>query len=252
MPAKSDPDRASNRSLYRRLRRALARIGFLRSTYFLFHSIGEAMEDSSARGRAELNQEFASKEDPWNYRNSHQTERIRAEIEMIAAARGTERFHAALEVGCAEGLFTEKLAPFCDDLLAVDISPVALDRARTRLQPKPQVEFALWDMRTDAVPGMYDLIVVVHALEYVRNPLYVARIRKKLVNSLRPGGHLLIGTMKVAQIYEEAWWARFMLRSGTHINGFFAEHPDLHVVQSAEFDLGTDYHAYDLLLRKKQ
>ena len=52
-----------------------------------------------------------------------------------------------------------------------------------------------------------------------------SRIRAKLVASLRPGGYLLIGAMKVARIYEEAWWARFLLRSGTHINRFFAAHP---------------------------
>ncbi len=65
------------------------------------------------------------------------------------------------------------------------------------------------DLRVDPVPGSYDLIVIIHALEYVRNPIYVRRARTKLVNSLRPGGYLLIGTMKIADIYEDAWWGRY-------------------------------------------
>ena len=100
------------------------------------------------------------------------------------------------------------------------------------------------------MPDTYDLIVIIHALEYIRNPIYVRRARTKLVNSLQPGGYLLVGTMKVAEIYEDAWWGRYFLRSGKRINHFFAEHPALEVVRTAQFYLGKDYVAYDVLLRK--
>jgi len=238
-------------SLYWRIRHVLARVAFLRSSYYLMRSIRDAMRDSSERGRAELNEEFASREDPWDYKTAYQMDRIRTEIEMLDAARGTERFKNALEVGCAEGLFTEKLAPLCERLLAVDISPVALARARKSIHEFAWVDFALWDLRTDPVLESRDLIVVVHALEYVRNPLLIWRARTKFVNSLRPGGYLLIGTMKVAQIYEDAWWGRFLLRSGTHINNFFAKHPALTVIRTADLYLGKDYQAVDVLLQKK-
>jgi SAM-dependent methyltransferase len=208
------------------------------------------MKDSPARGRAELDQAFEPGEDPWKYATaSYQKDRIRREVEMLDAVRGAKRFEKALEVGCAEGLFTEALAPRCGSVLAADISPLALDRARRRLQGDPRVQFAAWDLRVDPVPSACDLIVVIHALEYIRNPFYIHRARSKLVNSLKPGGYLLIGTMKTTRIFEDAWWGRYVLRSGKNINNFFARHKALEVVQTAKFHLG-EYVAFDVLLRK--
>ncbi len=133
------------RSAYWRLRHLLARIGFLRSGYHLHLAIREALRDSPARGQAELNHEFKRREDPWDYTTvSHQQGRIRSEMEMLDAIRGEKQFASALEVGCAEGLFTEALAPRCESLLAVDISPVALSRAGCRLQNQPNARFAQW------------------------------------------------------------------------------------------------------------
>ena len=238
-------------SLYGRARHVLARRPFLRSGYYLLRSIRDAIKDGPAQGRAELDQEFTAREDPWDYHGLDQAERIHAEIAVLNTARGTEQFHCALEIGCAEGAFTEQLAPLCELLTAADISPVALQRAQKRLQHLSQVEFALWDMRQDCVRETHDLIVAVHALEYVRNPLAMRRVRNKLVNSLRPGGYLLVGTMKMEDIYEEAWWSRFLLRSSTHINRFFARHPDLSIVQTLEFRLGKNHQAGDVLLRKR-
>jgi SAM-dependent methyltransferase len=239
-------------SWYRRIRHSLARIGFLRSGYYLLRSIREAAQDNQASGQAELDQEFQTCEDPWDYAAlPYQRDRIRREVEMLDAVRGTKQFENALEVGCAEGIFTEQLAPLCEFLLASDISFVALERTRQRLHGNERVRFAHWDLRVDPLPETYDLIVVVHALEYVRNPLYVRRARSKLTKCLRPGGYLLIGTMKVAEIYENAWWGRFLLRSGKRINNFFAGHAALKVVETEEFRLGKDYVAYDILLQKK-
>lgn len=238
--------------LYRRVRHLLARIGFLRSGYMLLRSIREAILDSPARGQAELNLEFEPREDPWNYATvPYQQNRIRLEMEMLDCARGSAYFRNALEVGCAEGIFTEELIPRCESLLAADISSVALARAQHRLQGKENVCFAHWDLRVDAMPDTYDLIVIIHALEYIRNPLYIHRARKKLVNSLRPGGFLLIGTMRVEDIYESAWWGKFLLRSGKRINNFFAKHEALRLVRTEELCLGKDYVAYDVLLQKK-
>lgn len=207
--------------------------------------------DSPARAQIELNREFEPREDPWDYATiSCQQHRIRGELEMLDAVHGTAPFAHALEVGCAEGIFTELLAPRCDSLTALDISTVALARARQRLHACERVHFAHWDLRVDTLSDTYDLIVIIHALEYIRNPVYIRRARAKLVKALRPGGYLLVGTMKVAEIYEKAWWGKYFLRSGKRINDFFAEHPDLEEVRSAEFRLDNDEVAYDVLLRK--
>jgi SAM-dependent methyltransferase len=253
MPVRSlnDASHSAGYEAHRRLRRLLARVGFLRSSYYLLLAIQEAALDSSARGRAELDQKFKRREDPWDYATvPNQKDRIRAEIELLDAARGAHRFGKVLEVGCAEGMFTELLAQRCDSLLAVDISQVALARARQRLCIHKHVRLAEWDLRVDPLAESYDLIVVIHALEYVRNPLYVRRARKKLVDGLQPGGYLLVGAMKVSDMHENAWWGRYFLRSGIRITSFFAGHPALKVVRTAEFLLGKDYISYDVLLQK--
>ena len=243
--------RPARSSAYWRLRHLLARVGFLRSGYYLTVAIRDALNDSPARGRAELNRAFEPRADPWDYATvTQQRERIRSEVGMLDAVRGDALFAQALEVGCAEGIFTEQLAPRCQSLLAVDISPVALSRARRRLDGNDHVRFAEWDLRTQPVAGSYNVIVIVHALEYIRNPLAIRKVRTNLVNSLEPGGYLLLGTMQTAQVFEEAWWGRYFLRSGKRINNFFAAHPALREVRTAEFHLGNDYVAYDVLLRK--
>jgi SAM-dependent methyltransferase len=244
--------RAAGYQAYGRLRGLLARIRFLHSGYYLWRAIIEALLDSPLRGRVELDQEFERHEDPWDYAAvSYQRKRICAEVQMLDAVRGPGRFAKGLEVGCAEGMFTERLAPLCESLLAVDISRVALARAGERLRGDERVRFAIWDLRVDPLPETYDLIVIIHALEYIRNPIYVHKARTKLVDGLRPGGHLLLGAMKVTEVHENAWWGRYFLRSGKRINAFFAEHPALRVVRTAEFYLGKDYFSYDVLLQKK-
>ena len=242
--------RAAALNAYTHLRHSLAQVAFLQSGYYLLRAIREAATDSSARGRAELDREHERREDPWDYNTAtYQRDRIGTELAMLDNVRGGGKFANALEVGCSEGIFTELLASQCESLIAVDISPVALDRARWRLAAAQHVRFAGWDLRVDALPDTYDLIVMIHALEYIRNPITVRKARNKLVDSLRPGGHLLIGTMRMVDVYEDSWWSPYFLRSGQRINTYFARHPALNAVQTKEFQLGIHV-AYDALFQK--
>jgi len=237
--------------LYRRLRRLLGRVGFLRSGRYFLLAVKEALLDSPQRSRAELNREFAPREDHWDYTtNPCQQCRVRTELEILDAVRGERRFRNALEVGCAEGFFTQALAERCDRLLALDISSVALARARQRCDWGERVSFAEWDLRVDPLPDTYDLIVMIHALEYIRNPFYIRRARAKLVKGLRPGGYLLVGTMRDDEMFENRWWGRYLLRGGRTINSFLARHPAVKVVKTAEFYLGKNFVSYDVLLQR--
>jgi len=227
------------------------RVAFVRSGYYLLSAIKEAVMDNHTRGQAEMNHAFEPCEDPWRYTTDpYQTARISSEIAMLDAVRGAMPFVKALEIGCAEGIFTEMLASRCDSLLAVDLSPVALARARRRLGANECIRLKEWDLRLDPVPDTYDLIVVIHALEYIRNPIIACKVRQKLISGLRLGGYFLVGTMMGGEIHESAWWGRYFLRSGKRINAFYAGHPALRVVQTAEFQLGVGLMAYDVLLQK--
>ncbi|MGA7245323.1 MAG: SAM-dependent methyltransferase [Terracidiphilus sp.] len=238
-------------SAYRRLRHSLAQINYLRSSYRLARALGALIVHGGARSKTELDGEFLSGPDPWNYANdTAQHSRVHGELQMLDAVRGEDRFPKVLEMGCAEGIFTEQLALRCDSLLAVDISPIALERARERCRSHGNIRFLELDIRTGSPDGNYDLIVAIHSIEYLRSPVDIHRARASLVEWLCPGGFLLLGTMREVDAIEDSWWSRPLLRGGGRINAFFAQHPALRTVQKAEFRLNGDRISGDILFQK--
>jgi len=242
------------RALYRRLRRILRHVGFLRSTYYLLVAAREALTDSSASGRAELDRTFGRKPDPWDFETVEVRgkRRFQREVEMLDAVSRGARFQRVLEVGCAEGAFTEMLAERSESLLAVDISPVALARARERRDWGDHVRFGQWDLRClehGPLAGTFDLIVVMHVIEYIRRPSVFRAVRAGLVEGLRPGGYLLLGNVSQPDgVMENSWWSRYFIR-GKRINAFITEHPALRVVDTSALDLG-DCVSFEILCQK--
>ena len=227
---------------YRSIRRNLAHVPFLRSTYHLLRSLRDAMLDSSERGRAELELEFESRVDPWDYATApYQVDRILSEVAILESVRPPTRFQKALEIGCAEGLFTEKLAPICESLLGVDICAVALHRTQTRLEGQDHVHFALSDLRIDPISDGYDLIVVIHALEYIRNPFHMRRVRAKLIKSLRSGGYLFYRDHEgIRDPRKNAWWGRLYATQWSADQRIpFAAHQALNTVRTDKLSWAT-------------
>ncbi len=231
-------------------RAALKKIPGVWSTWHLGRALRDAWLDSSPRAKPEVNRDF-SQADPWHYTtNSFEILRHRREAEMLDGVRGINRFGCALEIGCAEGVFTGILADRCDSLLATDFSEVALARARQRRQWDEHVTFAQMDLRTDSLPGVFDLIVAIHVVEYIKNPLSLRRVRDRLVRGLRIGGYLLIGSCTGDNDFRESlWWSRYMLRGGQRINAFVAAHPELTVVDASINPLPGSI-SRDILLRR--
>jgi 2-polyprenyl-3-methyl-5-hydroxy-6-metoxy-1,4-benzoquinol methylase len=217
----------------------------LRGLSALLRVLRDALPDSRQRADRELSREF-EREDPWGYDTKYGSRRFGRELELIDSVSSRRKMHVVLEVGCAEGHFTELLAPRCDSLLAVDVSSVALDRARTRCRDTPNVHFAHWDLRTDDVPGEFDLVVATSVLEYLKSPRALRVARAKLVAAVRPAGWLLIGNVRLAPAVERSRWGRLVPRGAFHVNRFVAEHPDLDVVAHTG---GDDY--LELLLVKR-
>ncbi len=80
---------------------------------------------------------FAGDDDPWSLADSAYEA---AKFDRTFAALDDRHYARALEVGCAHGVLTRRLALLCDDLLSIDISARAVDLARARCQrrsPKP-------------------------------------------------------------------------------------------------------------------
>lgn len=152
--------------------------------------------------------------DPWGYStwtSAFTEQKFRAAIEMLSELGSS--FERSLEIGCAQGAMTERLAPLCQELLAVDYVPVALERARARCRGSV-VSFALWDLQADPVPGQFDLIVITDVLGSFGGRRSIHRASDKLVNALAPGGYLLYGDYvgdRVTQRVHDSWLGRLLL-----------------------------------------
>ncbi|MEG3175580.1 SAM-dependent methyltransferase [Sphingomonas sp. RB3P16] len=79
---------------------------------------------------------FAQDDDPWSLASSAYEA---AKFDHTIAVLADRRYASALEVGCAHGVLTQRVAPLCDALLAIDIAAKAVDQARARCRDLPQV-----------------------------------------------------------------------------------------------------------------
>jgi peptidoglycan/xylan/chitin deacetylase (PgdA/CDA1 family)/SAM-dependent methyltransferase len=143
-------------------------------------------EEETARGQHWENF-FRSAEDPWQYDNLYETTKYEQSLELLPEGP----IASALELACAEGHFTARLARHVDRLIATDISPTALGRARSRCTTLPNVEFRVLDFVSDPLPPNLDLLVCSEALYYVQ-PDQLPGLAEKFAATLKPGGRLLM------------------------------------------------------------
>jgi SAM-dependent methyltransferase len=93
-----------------------------------------------------------------------------------------------LDLGCGDGRLTACLD--ATELTAADVSPVALERARSRLPGARIVELEP-DAPLPFVEGAFDLVLCAETIEHVRDAqLLLSEIRRVL----RPGGTLALTT----------------------------------------------------------
>jgi SAM-dependent methyltransferase len=135
-------------------------------------------------GRAFFDDLYASDPDPWGFETSDYEAR---KYDATVAALAGRRYASALEVGCSIGVLTERLAEHADTLLAIDVAPAALERARTRL---PHVAFERREIPEEFPAGPFDLIVCSEVLYYLDLPAFDAAL-DAIDDALEPGGTLL-------------------------------------------------------------
>ena len=131
---------------------------------------------------------YARGEDPWDFAGSAYEI---AKYDQTLAALPRPRFACGLEVGCSIGVQTRRLAQRCDRLLALDVAPSAVARARSRCADLPHVTVREAQAPRDWPPGTYDLIVLSEVLYFLdRNDL--AGLARLVLGSLRPEGVVLL------------------------------------------------------------
>lgn len=126
--------------------------------------------------------------DPWRYATSFYEQRKRA---LTVAALPTEHYARGLEIGCSIGTLTADLAARCTNLLAVDASGAALERAAERLAPFPGVTLRQLTLPGGWPAGSYDLVVMSEVGYYLAaGELDV--LLEKFRELVAPGGTLVL------------------------------------------------------------
>ena len=110
---------------------------------------------------------YERREDPWGFTSRWYEERKRA---LTLAVLPERRFARAFEVGCSIGVLTAELAERCDELLAVDVAPEAIARARARLGEQSGLRLEVSDVTSDVPQGPFDLVVLSEVLYYFSPP----------------------------------------------------------------------------------
>ena len=132
--------------------------------------------------------------DPWSLDASELDQRrYDRQIELLE----DRRYERALEIGCASGSFTRRLAPLCDRLLAIDIAEMAIERARAAHAGEPGVEYRVANaMEFDAAAeGPWDLVVMTETAYYLGwlYPMFdLGWLAHSLHEATADGGRLLL------------------------------------------------------------
>ena len=141
--------------------------------------------------RRKMNRQFGRREDPFSYET---TPYEAARLIAMDEALGAGPLGPVLEVGCAEGHFTDKLARRSSRVLALDISTVALARARRRV---PGIVFVEADLLAwePGAQGLFEAVVIGDVLYYLDRPGVGAEfdaLFPRIASWLKTGGRLLL------------------------------------------------------------
>jgi Nodulation protein S (NodS) len=237
----SEDDHFPNKERWRHMthavRRLLGKVPFLRSLYGFFLALRQIVVLGSGQRMGRFMNDAFQTHDPWNYaENAEERQRFDTALRLLQQAKHDSQFEYAFEIGCAEGMFTEKLAPLSKRLVAAEISRSAMERAQHRCAGT-NVEFMIWDLRSSPMAEEMDLIVVMDVLElFFRRP-DLRKAKEKLVSAMPPRGFLLLCNSRQITSFESTLWSKWMIRGGKRIAEYFAGDPRLEVIASDTSDL---------------
>ena len=141
---------------------------------------------------AHLRQEIAAP-DPWHLAESP-FERRRYEMLWSMFERGGP-FGRVLEIGCAAGVFTERLAARVPSLGVVDLLPEAIARCRARLGGRAGLHYAVADVSAGLpFAGVFDCAIVSEVLYYAGSRSALSRAVDEVSAAVRPGGTVILGS----------------------------------------------------------
>lgn len=95
-----------------------------------------------------------------------------------------------LDVGCADGEFTEVLARDCSEALGIDLSSELIEQARRR--SSATLRFEVGDITSAEIEGRYERVASMGLFSCLVRQEDFSRVAKMLVAALKPGGYLVL------------------------------------------------------------
>ena len=132
-------------------------------------------------------EKYRRQQDPWNFAGSdYEQQRYDAIVQALAH----RQYGQAFEPGCSVGVLTARLAPLCERLQAMDISPTAVQQAQSRCRLLSNVEITCGAFPGSLPRGPFDLIVF-SEVGYYLDEAQLQTAGDELVQRLAPQGVFL-------------------------------------------------------------
>jgi 2-polyprenyl-3-methyl-5-hydroxy-6-metoxy-1,4-benzoquinol methylase len=222
------------------LKGRLKRIGWLRSAVYLGRALPPTLLQTRTGVATESVAAYEQSRDPWNYATAAGERHLAAAEGLIALAGHDRRLRTAVDVACGEGWLAARACTHSERVLAVDVSPVALERASARLEATDGAEVRRWDLFEDQPLGRFDLVLATGILEMFRNPVLIRKARRRILGMVDAGGYMLVITTKQGEVTENAWWATPLARGAHGIDRFVLASGEVEKV--AEEETSTHLH----------
>lgn len=112
-----------------------------------------------------LEELFRQITDPWNFEKSvFEYKRYQILLEYIKNLNPKK----VLELGCAEGVFTQKLSKICKDITAVEVSKTAIKRAKKRVVKVRFINSDFIKLTPKFEKEFFDLVIASEVLYYLK------------------------------------------------------------------------------------
>ena len=131
---------------------------------------------------------FTGDDDPWSLASSPYEA---AKFDATIAEIDDRRYSSALEIGCAHGVLTARLAPLCDTLTSIDISLRAVELARSRCAALPNVTIARCAFPAETPNGAFDLVMLSEVV-YYWDSADIVRLASYLRGAVASGGYVML------------------------------------------------------------
>jgi SAM-dependent methyltransferase len=152
-----------------------------------FHGSVEVYVADDAHDSA-LDDLHRSEPDPWGVDQRWYEQRKR---DLTLAMLPRRSFARGVEIGCSTGALAERLAERCGELLALDSSPAAVERARLRLADLGHVRVELQQVPREWPSGALDLVMV-SEVAYFLSPGELRALVDRVCDSLTPDGVVVL------------------------------------------------------------